>query len=134
MSTIKNDQISLYSRFNKIIKGPGTSFQSPALSQKHVRNIFYTVHQFLTKFRFDRTGNNPEEVSVRQLDAALPHNFFSKFYFDLKMPKMVFKQGYLSIVTKQGVLFAVLSALFLLFRMLPFDSRLFPVGVRIQKK
>ena len=28
----------LYCHFNKIIKGPGTSFQSPALSQKHVRN------------------------------------------------------------------------------------------------
>ena len=34
--TIKNGQISLYFRFNKIIKGPWTSFQSPALSQKHV--------------------------------------------------------------------------------------------------
>ena len=33
MSTIKNGQISLYYHFNKIIKGPGTSFHSPALSQ-----------------------------------------------------------------------------------------------------
>ena len=40
MSTIKNGQILLYFRFNKIIKGPGTSFQSPALSQKNVRNVF----------------------------------------------------------------------------------------------
>ena len=39
MSAIKNGQISLYSRFNKIIKGPGTNLQSPALSQKHVRNV-----------------------------------------------------------------------------------------------
>ena len=39
MSTIKNDQISLYCHFNKIIKGPGTSFQFPALNQKHVRNV-----------------------------------------------------------------------------------------------
>ena len=37
MSTIKNDQILPYCHFNKIIKGPGTSFQSPALSQKHVK-------------------------------------------------------------------------------------------------
>ena len=29
MSTIKNGQISLSCHFNKIIKGPGTSFQSP---------------------------------------------------------------------------------------------------------
>ena len=54
MSTIKNDQISLYCHFNKIIKGPGTSFQSPALSQKHVRNICHTAYQCLTKFHFDR--------------------------------------------------------------------------------
>ena len=40
MSTIKNGQISLYCHFNKIIKGPETSFQSPALRQKHVRDCF----------------------------------------------------------------------------------------------
>ena len=44
MSTIKNGQISLYCHFNKIIKGPGTSFQSPAFSQKHVRNICHRAH------------------------------------------------------------------------------------------
>ena len=33
MSTIKNSQILVYCHFNKIIKGPETSFQSPALSQ-----------------------------------------------------------------------------------------------------
>ena len=44
MSTIKNDQILLYCHFNKIIKGPGTSFQSSALSQKYVRNICQTTH------------------------------------------------------------------------------------------
>ena len=43
MSTIKNGQISLYSHFNKITKGPGTSFQSPALRQKYVRNVFHTA-------------------------------------------------------------------------------------------
>ena len=30
---MKNGQILIYCHFNKIIKGPGTSFQSPALSQ-----------------------------------------------------------------------------------------------------
>ena len=34
MSTIKNSQISLYFHFKKIMKGPRTSFQSPALNQK----------------------------------------------------------------------------------------------------
>ena len=40
----KKKQISLYCRFNKIIKGPRTSFQSPALNQKHLRNVFHTAH------------------------------------------------------------------------------------------
>ena len=43
-STINNDQTLMYSIFNKIIKGPGTSFQIPALKQKHVRNVYHTVH------------------------------------------------------------------------------------------
>ena len=34
MSTIKNGQILLYCYFNKIIKEPGTSFQSPELCQR----------------------------------------------------------------------------------------------------
>ena len=47
MSTIKNEQISLCCHFNKIIKGSGTSFQSPALSQKHVRNVCaYSKQEF----------------------------------------------------------------------------------------
>ena len=44
MSTIKNNQILLYCNFNEIIKEPGTSFQSPAFSEKHVRNVCDTAH------------------------------------------------------------------------------------------
>ena len=44
ISTIKNGQISLYCHFNKIIKGPGTSFHSSTLSQKHVRNVCHIAH------------------------------------------------------------------------------------------
>ena len=55
MSTIKNGQILLYCHFNKIIKEPGTSFQSPAFNQKHIRNVCHTAH-YLTKFHFDSTG------------------------------------------------------------------------------
>ena len=33
----------LYCCFHKIIKGPGTGFQFPALSQKHVRNVCHTA-------------------------------------------------------------------------------------------
>ena len=50
MSTIKNDHISLYGHCNKIIKGPGTSFQSAALSQKHVRNACHTAHWYFNNF------------------------------------------------------------------------------------
>ena len=44
MSTIKNGQILLYCHFDKTLKEPGTSFQSPGFNQKHVRNIFHTAH------------------------------------------------------------------------------------------
>ena len=40
------------SAISKIIKGPGTSVQSPVLTQKHVRNVFHTAHYHLTKFHF----------------------------------------------------------------------------------
>ena len=65
MSTVKNGQILPYCHFNKIIKGPGTSFQSPALGQKHVRNICQTTHQYLTKFHFGRTQDS-KEISISQ--------------------------------------------------------------------
>ena len=55
MSVIKNGQISLYYHFDKIIKGSGTSLQSPALSQKHGRNVCHAAHKYLTKFYFDST-------------------------------------------------------------------------------
>ena len=63
MSTIRNGQILLYCHFNKDLKGPGTSFQSPAFSQKYVRNICHTAH-YLTKFHFDRTYDS-KEISIR---------------------------------------------------------------------
>ena len=40
---MKNGQISLYCRFNKILKGPGTRIQSPALNQKPIRNVYNTA-------------------------------------------------------------------------------------------
>ena len=45
----------LYCHFNKIKKGPGTSFQSPALSQNYVRNVCHAAHEYLTKFWFKRS-------------------------------------------------------------------------------
>ena len=59
---MKNDRISLYYCFDKI-KGPATSFQSAALSQNHVRNIWHRAHYYLTKFHFGSTKDS-EEVSL----------------------------------------------------------------------
>ena len=53
MSTIKMGKILVHYHFNKIIKGPRTSFQSPGMSQKHVKNVCLTAHLYLTKFHFD---------------------------------------------------------------------------------
>ena len=36
-------------------------------------------------------GNNLEEISVLSSEAALPRDFFPKFYFDLKMLEVFFK-------------------------------------------
>ena len=44
LNDMENSQISLYCRFNKIMKWSGTSFQSPALNQKHIRNVCHTAH------------------------------------------------------------------------------------------
>ena len=60
---MKNDWISLYCCFDKIIKGPETSFQFAALSQNHVRNIWHRAHYYLTKFHFGSTKDS-KEVSL----------------------------------------------------------------------
>ena len=44
MSPMKNDWISQHCHFNKTMKGPGTSFQTSAWSQKYVRNVCHTAH------------------------------------------------------------------------------------------
>ena len=62
MLTIKNCQISLYCHFNKI-KEPGTSFQFPVYSQKHVRNVCLTAYQYLNKFLF-QSAQDSKEISV----------------------------------------------------------------------
>ena len=44
MSIFENGHMLLYCHFYKIIKGPGTSFQSQALTQKHVWNVCHTAY------------------------------------------------------------------------------------------
>ena len=50
LGTIKNNKCQLLKmarsccHFHKIIKGPGTSFQSPAISQENIRNVCHTAH------------------------------------------------------------------------------------------
>ena len=63
MTTIENGQISLYCHFNKIIEGPGTSFQSPAVNQKHDINVCHKTHYYLTKFHFD-SAYDSKEISI----------------------------------------------------------------------
>ena len=64
MSDIKKGLISLYCHFNEILKGPGTSFQSPALCHNYVRNVFHIAHQYLTKFHFDSTQDTTKESAT----------------------------------------------------------------------
>ena len=61
MSIIENGQILLQ---YIVMKGPGTSFWSPALSQKIVRNVCHKAHQYLTKFHFYSIQNS-KEISIR---------------------------------------------------------------------
>ena len=71
MSTIKNDQILRFCHFNKIMKEPRTSFQSPVFSQKQVRNICHTayynhghnimrIYDVLPKFPFTTSEAKPD--------------------------------------------------------------------------
>ena len=60
MSSIKNSQISLHRHYKKIIKVSRTSFQSPVLSQEHIRNVCHTAHYYLTKFHFDSAYDSKE--------------------------------------------------------------------------
>ena len=64
MSTVKNDQI--------LLKIPETSFQSPALSQKHARNLCHTAHQYLIKFYFDRTQDSKQKSLSNFHYVAMP--------------------------------------------------------------
>ena len=50
----------LYYHFIKTIKRTGTSFQSPALNQKNVRNLCSKMHYYLVKFYFDSTQDEKE--------------------------------------------------------------------------
>ena len=72
MPTLKNGQISLYCHFIKIIKGPGTSFKSPALSQYLVRTVCHTAYQYLTKFHVDSTQD--KYISVISVTSQIHKN------------------------------------------------------------
>ena len=102
MSIIKNDQISLYCHFNKMIKGPGTSFHSPALSQIHFRNVCHTTHWCLTKFHFDSTQDSKEiNISVTSImsmplmtSQILKSGFHETFFLQIKKNHKLHIRGY----------------------------------------
>ena len=52
ISAIKNGQIPLYHYFNKIIKGPRTSFQSAVFGRKHARNVCHNSTLVFDKISF----------------------------------------------------------------------------------
>ena len=64
---MENGQLSLYCCFNKIIKRSGTSFQSPALSQEHVRNVCHTAHSYSTKFHFGTYDSKKINISLTSI-------------------------------------------------------------------
>ena len=72
MLTIKNGQISLYCYFNRIIRVPRTNFQSPALRQKHARNVSFTTYQYLTKFLFESAWIQQKQAYVEIPLLAIP--------------------------------------------------------------
>ena len=82
MSTITNREISIYCCFNKIIKGSRTSFQSPALSEKFVRNVCRPAHQYLTRFHFDSTQDS-KEISI-SATSVMQHCLVSQVDFTKK--------------------------------------------------
>ena len=71
---IENDQILLYYHFNKIIKGPGTSLKSPALSQNNVclRSSYYLTKFILIVFRIQKNKCNFHYVAMSMMT---PVNF-----------------------------------------------------------
>ena len=62
MRSNKNGQIFLYFHFNKIVKEFEFSFQSPALSQRHVRDVCKSVQHYLTKSDFDNTYDSKKYI------------------------------------------------------------------------
>ena len=79
MSTIKNGLISVYCHFNKIIKGPGTSSSSPALSQKHVTLLFdqFSFSQCLG-FRRNKHNCNFHYIAMPMVTSQILKSGFHK--------------------------------------------------------
>ena len=78
MTVIKNGQISLC-HFNRIIKEPGTCFQSLALSQEHVKNLCHTA--IVASILFPPTKNGiksqlpPLFAPLREMRKKFPPSF-----------------------------------------------------------
>ena len=98
MSTIKNGQISLYCNLIKIIKGAGTSFQSPTVKQNHVRNVCHTAHQYLTECHFDSTQKLYGDVPDFEING-----FLKNTKIQISRERNIFFQ-IIMLVTHQGLL------------------------------
>ena len=74
ISSNKYQQILSSCHFTKIMKGPGTSFQSLGLSQKYVGNVCHDLQYPLAKFHFN-TGKY-SKVVIRKVIANICINVF----------------------------------------------------------
>ena len=80
MSAIKNDQILIYYHFNKVMKGTGTSFQSPALCQKHGKGNVEMI-AWVVVFHWLRVCDY-----FFFLFCLLPANCFYSFFVWMRLP------------------------------------------------
>ena len=95
--------------FNKIIKVSVTSFQSPALSQKHVRKFCCTSHYYLTKFHFDSTQDT-REISINVTSIMTSQIFKSVDSREIQISRYLEIKTFLlqiknSLITNQGLLY-----------------------------
>ena len=95
--------------FNKIIKVSVTSFQSPALSQKHVRKVCCTSHYYLTKFHFDSTQDT-REISINVTSITTSQIFKSMDFREIQISRYLENKTFLlqiknSLITNQGLLY-----------------------------
>ena len=99
---MKNYRISLYCHFNKIMKVPGPTFQSPLLSLKHVINICHTAHWYLAKFHYNFHYVTMPMVTLQMTVKTVDFTKTQKSRY-LQNKTLPFLKN--ALITRQGVLY-----------------------------